>query len=173
MGSYCSPDYQIVVAGAPDQKNEYYKKFLKKYPHITVVENQTYSLLNTANLALVKSGTSTLEVALFKVPQVVCYKTGWLSYCIAYFLVKVKFIALINLIANRLVVKELIQWKMNKKNIIGEIKHLMNNRAAILRDYEDCIRILGSTGASHRAARIIFMEAILFCKSKPANFKDS
>ena len=108
------PDYQFVIAGAPSQDYEFYKQFLNN-SNIHFISNKTYDLLSIAHAALVTSGTATLETALFKVPEVVCYKGGWISYQIAKRIITLKYISLVNLIMDREVVKELIQDECNKK----------------------------------------------------------
>src|SRR5690606_34312912 len=102
------PDYQFVIAGAPSLDQEFYRPFLKS-TDINLVFNQTYDLLSISHAALVTSGTATLETALFKVPQVVCYRANWISYQIAKRIITLKYISLVNLIMDREVVKELIQ----------------------------------------------------------------
>ena len=104
-------EYQFVIAGAPSQPLSFYQPFLNK--NIAIIENKTYDLLPHATAALVVSGTATLETAIFKVPQVVCYKTGWLFYRLAKMVVKIKYISLVNLIADREVATELIQDELN------------------------------------------------------------
>ena len=105
------PDYQFIIAGAPAQNLSFYKQFINR--NITLIENKTYDLLQHSTAALVVSGTATLETALFKVPQVVCYKTGWLFYNLAKLVIKVKYISLVNLIMDKEIVKELIQNKLS------------------------------------------------------------
>lgn len=134
------PDYQFVIAGAPSQINEYYQPFISN-ADIKVVFNQTYQLLKKAHVALVTSGTATLETALFGVPEVVCYKGGTISFAIAKQLVKVKFISLVNLIMGREIVKELIQSELNESNLKVELDKLLINdsRKRILADYTELI----------------------------------
>ena len=110
-------DYQFVIAGAPSQDLDFYKQFIKS-ENVSIVENKTYNLLSIANAALVTSGTATLETALFKVPEVVCYKGNAISYQIGKRLVKnIKYISLVNLILDRESVTELIQDDFNVKNL--------------------------------------------------------
>ena len=101
-------DYEFVIAGAPSLNEEFYAPFLEN-PNVGFVANKTYDLLSIAHAALVTSGTATLETALFKVPQVVCYKANWISYQIAKRIVTLDYISLVNLIMKNEVVKELIQ----------------------------------------------------------------
>ena len=100
--------YQFVIAGAPSQDFEFYKPFIRS-ENVSFLSNKTYDLLSIATAALVTSGTATLETALFKVPEIVCYKTSGISFAIGKRLVKLKYISLVNLILDKEVVKELIQ----------------------------------------------------------------
>ncbi|MCW8797976.1 MAG: lipid-A-disaccharide synthase, partial [Prosthecochloris sp.] len=102
------PDHQFVIAGAPGQEMSFYQKFISE-ENIAIVTNKTYDLLSVSTAALVTSGTATLETALFKVPEVVCYKGNEISYQIGKRLVNVKYISLVNLILDKEVVTELIQ----------------------------------------------------------------
>ena len=147
------PDYEFVIAGAPSQDFELYKPFLKG-KNIAFVNNQTYKLLSIAHVALVTSGTATLETALFGVPEVVCYKGSWLSYQIAKRIITLKYISLVNLIMDREVVKELIQSDLNTKNLQIELQKLLNpeTRNILLEDYKQLKEKLGGTGASQKAA---------------------
>lgn len=148
--------FEIVVAGAPSLPKAFYQTFLKEFPHVKLVENQTYPLLNTAHAALVTSGTATLETALFRVPQVVCYKGSNLSYQIAKRLIKVKYISLVNLILDKPVVKELIQHELTVKNLQQQLQHILGKgREPMLKDYDNLIHLLGNSGASLRAAQIL------------------
>jgi lipid-A-disaccharide synthase len=148
-------NYQIVIAGAPAQEKEFYESLIGK--EAKIVFNSTYDLLELSDAAVVTSGTATLETALFKVPEVVCYKGNWVSYYIARQLIKVKYISLVNLIADRLLVKELIQGEMNAKKIQSELQKCLDpkTRAAMLDDYDELIQKLGGAGASDNAAGII------------------
>ena len=149
------PDYQFVIAGAPSQPLSFYKQFITK--DVSIIENKTYDLLQHTTSALVVSGTATLETALFKVPQVVCYKTGWLFYNLAKIVVKVKYISLVNLIMNKESVKELIQSNLNTSNLIDELTKITtgNSRQTMLNDYEELHQKLGGIGASKRASELI------------------
>lgn len=149
-------DYQFVIAGAPSQDFEFYKPFLTT-PNIKFVSNKTYDLLSVSTAALVTSGTATLETALFKVPEVVCYKGSWISYQIAKRIITLKYISLVNLIMDKEVVTELIQNQLNQKNLIFELNKLLNpqTRAVILNDYEALETKLGGIGASEKTAKII------------------
>jgi lipid-A-disaccharide synthase len=105
-------EYQFVIAGAPSQEYEFYQQFLTT-DNVNFVSNKTYDLLSVSHAALVTSGTATLETALFKVPQIVCYKANRISYEIAKRIITLKFISLVNLIMDKEVVKELIQKEIN------------------------------------------------------------
>lgn len=150
------PDYQFVIAGAPSQDFALYEPFLKQ-KQVRFVSNKTYDLLAHAEAALVTSGTATLETALFKVPEVVCYKGGWISYQIAKRIITLKYISLVNLIMDREVVKELIQDELNTKNLTRELRKLLqpDTRAKILADYGELEQKLGGSGASHKTATAI------------------
>ncbi len=150
------PDYQFVIAGAPSQTNGFYNTFIgtKK---IQLISNKTYDLLSVSHAALVASGTATLETALFKVPQVVCYKGSWLSYQIAKRIITLKFISLVNLIMDREVVTELIQNDFNKKRLKKELIHILtdSNRDEIFLNYFELEKKLGGKGASKKTAKLI------------------
>ena len=153
------PDHQFVVAQAPGQDPEFYKNLLAPYPNVSSVRNQTYSLLLTAQAACVTSGTATLETALFGVPEVVCYKGSSISYQIARRLIKVKYISLVNLIMDKLVVKELIQDELTPENLRRELNDILYNtdRQQQLRiDYLNLKELLSQGGhASANAAESI------------------
>jgi len=153
------PDYQFTVAQAPGLDNDFYTGLLSPYPNVSAVRNQTYALLAQAKAACVTSGTATLETALFGVPEVVCYKGSSVSYQIARRLIKVKYISLVNLIMDKLVVKELIQDDLTPKNLQRELNDLLNNpeRQQQLRtDYGNLKELLSQGGhASANAARSI------------------
>ena len=150
-------NFQIVVAAAPSTDNNIYNSILGKYDGIKIIENDTYNLLNQAKLALVTSGTATLETALFKVPQVVCYKSSRISYLIAKKLIKVKYISLVNLILDKECVKELIQSDLTTKNIKIELNKLSNPdcKTKILKDYESLAEKCGGVGASKITATLM------------------
>ena len=149
-------EYQFVIAGAPSLPKEFYDEFLTDDIHF--VSNKTYDLLRSSKAALVTSGTATLETALLKIPEVVCYRGSWISYHIAKRLVKhIKFISLVNLIMGKEVVKELIQNNLNTKNLKLELERILipNQRDKILENYCQLHSLLGGEGASDRAAKII------------------
>lgn len=149
-------DYQFVIAGAPSQDYEFYQQFLTTQ-NVKFISNKTYDLLSVAHAALVTSGTATLETALFKVPQVVCYKGSWVSYQIAKRIITLKFISLVNLIMDKEVVKELIQDDLNTKNLKIELNKIIQgeSRIQILEEYNHLEQKLGGTGASKKTARLI------------------
>lgn len=152
------PSYQFVVACAPSLPVSFYKKIIGDKSNVRLVLNRTYQLLQLSSAAIVTSGTATLETALLDVPEVVCYKANKLSYIIARQLAKVKYICLVNLIMDRLVVKELIQNDMTATNIRDELQSLLSNskrQKKLLEDYEELKYVLGNAGASNRAADTI------------------
>jgi len=149
-------DFQFIIAGAPSQSEEFYQKFISG-TDVQIVFNQTYQLLQKAEVALVTSGTATLETALFGVPEVVCYKGGAISYAIAKQLVKVKYISLVNLIMDKEIVKELIQNELNETNLKVELDKLLNpeTRNKLLADYAELTLKLGGSGASKITAGLM------------------
>ncbi len=153
------PSHQFIVAQAPAVSDDFYKLFTDRYPNVSIAKNKTYDLLLRAKAALVTSGTATLETALFAVPEVVCYKGSPISYQIAKRVIKVKYISLVNLIMDRLVVKELIQDELTVENLEKELNDLLHNkeRLAMLRkDYHELKNLLSEGGnASAKAAKSI------------------
>lgn len=149
-------DYQFVIAGAPSQEYSFYQSFLSN-DNIYFVNNKTYDLLSHSYAALVTSGTATLETALFKVPEVVCYKGNRISYEIAKRIISLKYISLVNLIMDKEVVTELIQNELNTKNLKVELQKLLDpdHRKAILVQYETLEQKLGGGGASQKTAQLI------------------
>lgn len=148
--------YQIIVACAPNLDDKEFEIYQNK--NVRFIKGNTYGILANAEAALVTSGTATLETALFKVPQVVCYKSSSISYFIAKKLVHIKFISLVNLIMNKEVVKELIQKECIPKNVRCELKNVIiggKKRDLILEDYNLLIEILGGKGASKKVAQTL------------------
>ncbi len=151
------PDYQFVIAGAPGIEPAFYRRFLSQEPNLYLVERQTYQLLGHASAALVTSGTATLETALIGIPQVVCYRGNPLSYWLAKRLVSrdLKFIAIVNLIAGKKVVEELIQQDFNEARLRQELSCILSpegRRQA--QEVEALVRErLGQAGASERVAK--------------------
>ena len=159
------PNYQFVVAQAPGQEPAFYDNLTAAYPNVVSVRNQTYALLLQANAACVTSGTATLETALFGVPEVVCYKGSPISYQIARRLIKVKYISLVNLIMDKLVVKELIQDELTPDNLRRELEELLNNpsrQTQLREDYlalHDILSQGGHASANAAASILRFMNA--------------
>ncbi len=154
------PDYQFVIGAAPSLEESFYKDITGN-SDISIVFGQTYPLLENAFAALVTSGTATLETALFGVPEVVCYKGSLISYHIARQLIKIKYISLVNLIMDREVVTELIQDDLNPARIKEELTRITldeTGRNRMLQDYESLKQKLGGTGASERAANLIWSD---------------
>ncbi|NQX86683.1 MAG: lipid-A-disaccharide synthase [Flavobacteriaceae bacterium] len=152
------PEYQFVIAGAPSQDYSFYEQFITN-PNVHFVSNVTYDLLSVSTAALVTSGTATLETALFKVPEVVCYKGSWLSYQIGKRLVKhIKYISLVNLIMDKEVVTELIQSECNTKRLRNELKLILDayERTRFFIAYYELEKKLGGLGASKKTANSIF-----------------
>ncbi|MGV3686594.1 MAG: lipid-A-disaccharide synthase [Daejeonella sp.] len=152
------PGYHFVIAGAPSFSEADYLPYLGGR-EIPVIFNATYNLLLNSAAAVVTSGTATLETAILKVPQVVVYKGNPVSIAIARMLVNIKFISLVNLVMNDAVVKELIQEDCNAVAIAKELDLLLNDqlyRTGMLINYDELLIRMGDTGASERAARLIF-----------------
>lgn len=152
-------EYQLVVAGAPAIDDEFYAPFIEGKP-VTLVKNQTYKLLSQVTAALVTSGTATLETALFNVPQVVCYKTPVPRLVRFAFnhVIKCKYISLVNLIADREVVQELLADRFSVENIRNELRRLLpghDARTAMLFDYRDVQKKLGDDIAPDNAAQLM------------------
>ncbi len=149
-------DYQFVIAGAPSQDESFYNSFIKSQ-NIHLLLNKTYDLLSISFAALVTSGTATLETALFKVPQVVCYSGNRISYEIAKRIIKLKYISLVNLILDKEVVTELIQTEFNNKRLKEELDKILDeyNRAVLFLEYYDLEQKLGGVGASEKTAGLI------------------
>lgn len=150
------PDYQFVIAGAPSQDFTFYQQFISS-ENIKFVSNKTYALLRNSSAALVTSGTATLETALFKVPEVVCYKGSWASYQIAKRIITLKYISLVNLIMDSEVVTELIQDDCSTKRIREELNKILepNYRRTLLENYDLLEEKLGGIGASKKTAQLI------------------
>jgi lipid-A-disaccharide synthase len=153
------PDAVFVVAQAPGISDEFIASFTHTYNNVKLVKNKTYDLLSIADAALVTSGTATLETALFRVPEIVCYKGSPISYAIAKKLIKVKYISLVNLIMDQAIVKELIQHELTAANIKEELNELLYNKDRKNKYKEDTnqlYELLSAGGkASEKAAAII------------------
>ena len=146
-------DFQFVISAVNTFNKEYYESFIND--DIPIIFDNTYSILKKADYALVTSGTATLEAALFKVPQIVCYKTNWLTYMIGKILVKLEYISLVNILMNRNIVRELIQSELRSFNIKKELNNLMINKEEIRKEYSQLIDLLGEKGSSKRVAQFI------------------
>ncbi len=153
------PDYQFVVATTNSVEESFYKNIIVN-KNILLARNETYGLLKNAKAALVASGTATLETALLGVPQVACYKTNFFSYLVARLLVKTKFISLVNIITDKLAVKELIQNELNGQNLSASLSDILDdtNRERILIDYKELKVKLGYKGASNKVADLIITD---------------
>lgn len=152
-------DYQMVLAGAPSIDDGYYERFIKGTP-VKLVKDSTYQLLSHSSAALVTSGTATLETALFDVPQVVCYETPVPKLIRFAFnhIIKVKFISLVNLIADREVVPELLADRFTTDNILSALRRILPSgagREQMLADYREVRQKLGDTVAPDNAAHIM------------------
>lgn len=150
-------NYQFVIAASDNLSTEYYKSLQQQ--NVSVVFNQTYALMHNAEAGIIKSGTSTLESALFKLPQVVCYKAGKVSFAIAKQLVDIKYISLVNLILDKPAVKELVQNDLTSENIAQELEKILHNkpyREEIIKNYDELYTKLGGKGASARVADLIY-----------------
>lgn len=155
--SFSFPKHQLVIAGAPNFDEAYYQKYIGNLG-IPIVFDQTYDLLKNAEVAVVTSGTATLETGILRVPQVVVYKANPISVWIARKLIKVNFISLVNLINNYLSVIELIQEDCTAGDIkeeVGKILMESEHRASILENYDVLAEKLGEPGASQKTAKLI------------------
>jgi len=153
------PDYTFYIASAPNIPHTFYTQFVQEHHQVTFSTVSTYQLLRQSEAALVTSGTATLEVALLKVPEIVCYIGHPISIWLAKRLIKIKFISLVNLILDKLVVKELIQEDLNEQNLVHELKELLDKNSSryiqIQQDYNQLHQALSVDGAAQRAAQII------------------
>ena len=150
------PEYQFVVAGMTLIEDPFYQGIIGNRSNIAIIKDQTYRLLSNAYAAIVCSGTATLETALFGVPQVVCYRANAISVAIARRLIgtRIKYISLVNLIADRPIVTELIQDDLNASQLEKEFERITNSesRQKMLDEYAYLHTLLGNTGASDRTA---------------------
>lgn len=149
-------EYQFVIAGAPSQEESFYNSFISKQ-NVKFISNKTYDLLSISTAALVTSGTATLETALYKVPQVVCYKGNRISYEIAKRIIQLKYISLVNLILDKEVVTELIQNTFTPQHLQKELRKIVDpyHRATLFLEYYDLEKTLGGKGASNTTAQLI------------------
>jgi len=151
-------EYHIVVAAAPNIDRSFYIDIISDIKEdITIIENDTYNILSIAELAIVTSGTATLETALFRVPQVVCYKTSSINYAIGKQLVNLKYICLVNLILDRGLVKELIQNEANASQIANALRDTLLRKDEIVLGYESLIENLSNNNipASDEVSKIV------------------
>jgi lipid-A-disaccharide synthase len=149
------PEYRFVLAGVKNIPDELYSNIIGDEP-VNLIKDKTYEILHVAQAALVTSGTATLEAALHGTPQVVCYKGDFLSMLIAWMVIRVKYISLVNLIMGFEVVKELVQYDLKEHVVLKELKAVLpggEKREKILSDYEILKHRLGPAGASERIAR--------------------
>lgn len=153
------PEYQFVIAGAPSMTEADYAPYVRNVP-VPIIFGDTYRLVSQARAALVTSGTATLETALLRTPQVVCYngEGGRFSYYLFKTFVKVKYISLVNLIFGGEAVKELMMQHLTERNVLNELSRLLyseRDREKMLRNYDEVIRRLGASGASRRFAKMM------------------
>ncbi len=157
------PDHQFVIAAAPSTPDQIYLDVIKD-TDLKLVRGRMHELLRISTAAMVTSGTATLETALFRVPEVVCYKGGWISYLIARRLVKdIEYISLVNLIMDHEVVKELIQGDFNTKNLKKELSLLISDeayRTKMLSELDALHNKLGGPGASEMAAGLMYRRLV-------------
>ncbi|MEL7421878.1 MAG: lipid-A-disaccharide synthase [Bacteroidota bacterium] len=154
------PGHQFVIAGAPSQDRAYYNQLLQQYgtpANVSLVEDQTYELLQEAKAALVTSGTATLETALMRCPQIVCYRGSSISYAIAKRVIQVKYISLVNLIMDAPLVKELIQDEFNTEHLTTALQELLQEeeQTRLAEGYAILHKKLGEGGAARRCAGLI------------------
>ena len=166
------PNYKFILAAAPSIDINTYKKIILKFiakksiddsiiPDIDIVYGETYSILRHSDAAIISSGTASLEAALIGVPQMVCYGGNPLSFAIAKFFVKLKYISLANLILNKQIFKELLQGECNRKTIDDELERLLNDneyRSEMNMNYQRVKEVLGGEGASKKIAKAMINE---------------
>ncbi|GAB5525069.1 MAG: lipid-A-disaccharide synthase [Roseivirga sp.] len=149
------PNHQFVIAGSETIDLSLYEQYTDK--KVKVIFGKTYDILNHATAALVTSGTATLETALFRVPQVVCYKPGFVTFHLLKRIISIKYICMVNLILDRQVVQELVEGDLNERRMIHELQALLEpaNRKRMLADYDELEAKLGGEGASERVAELM------------------
>jgi lipid-A-disaccharide synthase len=153
----CFPDYQVIIAGAPGIEADLYNSVLNG-KDVSVVFGKTYELLQQSRAAVVNSGTATLETALIGTPEVVVYHVplGRIGYFVKEMVVRVKFVSLVNIVAEKLIVKELLAHLFTVKNIAAELDLILNNttyRQTMLQNYSIIKKALGEPGTAERAAK--------------------
>ncbi len=149
------PNHQFIIAGSETIDLSLYEQYTEK--KVKVIFGKTYDILNHATAALVTSGTATLETALFRVPQVVCYKPGFVTFHLLKRIISIKYICMVNLILDRLAVQELVEGDLNERRMIRELQALLEpeNRKRMLADYDKLEAKLGGEGASERVAELM------------------
>lgn len=152
------PNHQFIIAGSETIDLSLYEQYTNG--QTKVIFNRTYGVLNNAVAALVTSGTATLETALFRVPQVVCYKPGWLTFHVLRYIISIKYICMVNLILDRKVVEELVESRLNEKQLVTELKHILKKetRERLIADYDELEQKLGGPGASERVAELMIAD---------------
>jgi lipid-A-disaccharide synthase len=153
------PEYQCVIAGAPNMGIEFYQPFMNE-SSVPVIWGKTYEILIHSRTAIVASGTATLETAILNVPQVVVYRLtpSWLFNFLKFFFLRTKFVSLVNIILEKEAVRELIQWDFTLKKVVQELRNILynpENEKRMLADYHDMMVKLGESGASKRAAEMM------------------
>jgi lipid-A-disaccharide synthase len=164
------PDHQFILAGVKNIPDELYNGIIGNSP-VRLIKERTYEILHLADAALVTSGTATLEAAIMATPQVVCYKGDFFSMLIAWMVIKVKYISLVNLIMEAEVIRELVQYDLTEKNLLKELKAVLkggDRREKILADYQELKNRIGPSGASVRVAK----EMVKELKQFPADNAD-
>lgn len=160
------PEYQFVLAGAPGISDDFYDKMIKE-SSVKIIRNETYRLLAQSRAAMVASGTATLETGLLKVPQVVCYNTsgGRVAYEFGKWLIRTKYISLVNLILDKEAVKELIIIYFKRKYLREELKLILTTkREHILKDYDKLATLMGEVGVSEHCATQMLRDMKLLSK---------
>lgn len=152
------PNYKFIIAGVKHIKKETYNKIIsEKNYNVELIYGKTYDIISSSKVSIVASGTATLETALLNTPQIVCYKTTKLNILLARIFVKVRFVSLVNLICNKVVIKEFIQNDVNKINLKNEINSILNGRnKEIKKNYKILRKLIGSAGVSMKVAQHIF-----------------
>jgi lipid-A-disaccharide synthase len=158
--NFCE-EYRLCIAMAPNIEKSFYHDLISKLKDkLEFIDKGTYHLLAKAELALVTSGTATLETALFHVPQVVCYKTSTINYEIGKRLVDLEYISLVNLISGKQIVPELIQNEVNTTRIVEALNEVRNNANQIIDDYKNLSKLLSIEEPPHKKAAEIIVEMI-------------
>lgn len=153
------PNLEFVIAGSSAVDESFYRQFMAGFEHIPITFGRTYQILAGSAAALVTSGTATLETGLLSVPQAVCYRGNKISYILVRQMIKVKYISLVNLILDRLLVKEFIQQDLHVDNLAKELQDLLYNESRIRElksGYAELREKLGGSGSSDRVAELIY-----------------